>query len=259
MLEYVRFFPLHDGASGLIPRGTRAEVFQQIFDVFLLLGILVTLVVIGYMLYTAYRYRDGNGTHEFDPPKLGELPTGSGHGGGKLRTSFLMSGIIVVSLVLWTYGTLLYVEDDGTTEAKDAMQVEVVGSQFNWKFIYPNGHESSTLRVPEGKTVQLTVTSTDVFHTFGVPELRVKTDAIPGQQTDTWFIADETGTYEVRCFELCGAGHSYMTADVVVMERGEYQSWYESTNSSANDNSAANDSTKRTATQGTNRTTTGSA
>ncbi|SIR83341.1 cytochrome c oxidase subunit 2 [Haladaptatus litoreus] len=243
MLEQIRFLPLHDGVSGLIPRGTRAEVFQQIFGVFLLLGILVTVVVIGYMLYTAYRYRDGNGTHEFDPPKLGELPTESGDG-RKLLFSFSLSAIIVVSLVLWTYGTLLYVEDDTSVENQDSMQVEVVGSQFNWEFVYPNGHESSTLRVPEGKTVHLTVTSTDVFHTFGVPELRVKTDAIPGQQTDTWFVADETGTYEVRCFELCGAGHSYMTADVVVMERSEYESWYESTNSPATSSTAnsANDS-----------------
>ncbi|WP_266079933.1 cytochrome c oxidase subunit II [Haladaptatus caseinilyticus] len=248
MVGFGRLVPLHDGASGLIPRGTRAEVFEQIFGVFLLLGILVTVVVIGYMLFTAYKYRDGNGTHEFDPPTLGELPTGDSHGSKKLRLSFFLSAIIVVSLVLWTYGTLLYVEDDTTVEAKDAMQVEVVGSQFNWKFVYPNGHESTTLRVPEGKTVQLTVTSTDVFHTFGVPELRVKTDAIPGQQTDTWFIADETGTYEVRCFELCGAGHSYMTADVVVMERDEYRSWYDGTNESGSDstNNTSNNSTNRT-------------
>ncbi len=247
MPGYVRLFPLHDGVGGLIPRGTRAEVFQQIFGVFLLLGVLVSVVVIGYMLYTAYKYRDGNETHDFDPPKLGELPTGGGGGGAKLRTSFLLSAIIVVSLVLWTYGTLLYVEDDTTTEAKDAMTVEVVGSQFNWQFVYPNGHESSTLRVPEGKTVRLSVTSTDVFHTFGVPELRVKTDAIPGQRTDTWFVADETGTYEVRCFELCGAGHSYMTADVVVMEPDQYESWYENTTSSANDSAnSSNDSANHT-------------
>jgi cytochrome c oxidase subunit 2 len=83
--------------------------------------------------------------------------------------------------------------------------------------------------VPENRSVRLVVTSDDVFHNFGIPELRVKTDAIPGQETETWFRANETGTYTAQCYELCGAGHSFMTADVVVMEPEEYESWYEST------------------------------
>jgi cytochrome c oxidase subunit 2 len=91
----------------------------------------------------------------------------------------------------------------------------------------------------------LHVTSDDVFHTFGVPELRVKTDAIPGQYTDTWFRANRTGTYEARCFELCGAGHSYMTAEVVVMPPDEFREWYESTGNGTADagetNASAND------------------
>ncbi len=76
--------------------------------------------------------------------------------------------------------------------------------------------------------VNIEVTSTDVFHNFGVPALRVKTDAIPGQTTNTWFIAEETGTYEAACYELCGAGHSYMTAQVEVMPQDEFEEWYAS-------------------------------
>ncbi|WP_227356956.1 cytochrome c oxidase subunit II [Haladaptatus salinisoli] len=237
MVGYVRLLPLHGKGSGLIPRGTRAEVFQQIFGVFLLLGVLVGAVVIGYACYAAYKYRDGNGSHEFAPPALGELPSES-EGGRKLIYSFSLSAIIVVSLVLWTYGTLLYVEDDSTATRENALEVKVVGSQFSWTFVYPNGHESDTLRVPRDRPVKLTVTSSDVFHTFGVPELRVKTDAIPGQRTDTWFVGDETGTHEARCFELCGAAHSYMTAEVVVMEPDEYRAWYATTNNSTTDGNA---------------------
>ncbi|WP_227376963.1 cytochrome c oxidase subunit II [Haladaptatus halobius] len=255
MAGYIRLFPLQGEADGLIPRGTRAEVFQQIFDVFLVLGVLVGVVVIGYMVYTAYKYRDGNGSREFTPPTLGELPSGS-EGGQKLAYSFSLSAIIVISLVLWTYGTLLYVEGDPAAENPDALEVEVVGSQFSWTFVYPNGHESDTLRVPQGKEVKLTVTSTDVFHTFGVPELRVKTDAIPGQQTDTWFIGDETGTYEARCFELCGAGHSYMTAEVVVMEPSEYQAWYANTSNSTSNATTSGNTTTNDSTTTTNNSTT---
>nr|WP_240318908.1 cytochrome c oxidase subunit II [Halorussus rarus] len=206
-------------------------MFQRIFTVFLVLGTLVGVVVIGYMVYNAYKYRDGDGRSvDDDVPDLGELPSGGG-GGRKLFVSFGLSTVIVVSLIAWTYGTLLYVEADSPGEGERGLEVEVVGFRFGWEFVYPNGHTASTLRVPAGETVRLNVTSDDVFHTFGVPGLRVKTDAIPGQRTDTWLETNETGTYEARCFELCGRGHSYMTAEVVVMEPDEYESWYANTTS----------------------------
>lgn len=216
--------------SGVVPRGTRVDVFQQIFTVFLILGTLVGVVVIGYMVYNALKNLD-DGSEHGDALRVGELPTGGG-GGRKLFVSFGLSAIIVVSLIAWTYGTLLYVEQDPPAERADGVEIEVVGFRFGWTFVYPNGHETNTLRVPQGETVRLTVTSRDVFHTFGIPDLRVKTDAIPGQRTETWFEAEERGTYEVRCFELCGAGHSYMTADVRVMRPDEYDAWYANTSSS---------------------------
>lgn len=211
--------------AGIVPRGTRAEVFQRIYVAFLILGTLVGVVVISYMLWKAYKYRDGAGHDEVDVdrPELGEIPTGGG-GGRKLFLSFGLSTIIVVSLVVWTYGTLLFVE---TPAEEDELTVEVVGHQFYWEFIYPNGHSTqNTLRVPEDERIRLRVTSADVFHNFGVPELRAKTDAIPGQYTDTWFIAEETGEYAAHCYELCGSGHSYMDATVQVMPQDEYESWY---------------------------------
>jgi cytochrome c oxidase subunit 2 len=217
--------------SGIVPRGTRTFVFNRIFEVFLALGTLVGVVVIGYMLYNAYKYRDRDGRtdEEVDRPELGELPTGSG-GGKKLFTSFALSTVIVVSLIAWTYGTLLYVEEGPSPE--EAMVVEVEGYQFGWDFVYPNGHTSNVLRVPADRPVRLEVTSRDVFHNFGIPALKVKSDAIPEQETETWFTADETGNYTAQCYELCGAGHSYMTADVVVMEPDEYREWYAGTNNS---------------------------
>jgi cytochrome c oxidase subunit 2 len=221
--------------SGLIPRGTRVFVFDRIFTVFLVLGTLVGVVVIGYMLYNAYRYRDTGEADDVDRPVLGELPEGGGKG-KKLFTSFALSAVVVISLVAWTYGTLLYVEE-GPSQA-EALEIDVEGYQFGWRFTYPNGHvEDSTadgkLRVPADRAVRLRVTSADVFHNFGIPEQKVKTDAIPGQTSETWFEAEETGTYMANCYELCGAGHSYMTAQVVVMEPDDYREWYRNTNGSA--------------------------
>lgn len=219
--------------SGIIPRGSRAFVFERIFVVFLALGTLVGVIVIGYMLYNAYKYRERDGRPakgDGDRPSLGELPTGSG-GGTKLFTSFFLSTVVVVSLIGWTYGTLLYVEEGPSAE--EAMVVEVEGFQFGWSFTYPNGHTTETLRVPVDQPVRLEVTSRDVFHNFGIPAMKVKSDAIPGQETETWFVAERTGNYTAKCYELCGAGHSYMTAPVVVMEPDAYEAWYETTGTEA--------------------------
>ncbi|MFC7068340.1 cytochrome c oxidase subunit II [Halobaculum lipolyticum] len=225
---------LHTGGGGLVPRGTRVQVFDSIFEVFLALGTLVGVVVLGYMVVKAYQYRAAADHDDGDVsrPVLGELPRGS-EGGGKLFVSFGMSAIIVVSLVAWTYLTLLYVEDPGRSAADpDAIEVEVIGAQFSWTFVYPNGHRTNVLRAPAGTDVHLSVTSRDVFHNFGVPGLRVKSDAIPGQTTETWFVADEPGTYAAHCYELCGSGHSFMDTEVVIMEPDDYEAWYANTSAS---------------------------
>jgi cytochrome c oxidase subunit 2 len=222
-----------------------AEVFQRIFLVFLGLGTLVGTVVISYTLYNAYKYRyreDADPRPDADRPELGEVPEGGGKG-KKLFLSFGLSAIIVLSLVAWTYGALVMVEDGGVAQAEgdvDSIDVRVEGYQFGWEFIYPNGHVEDSeaggkLYVPRNTVVNLTVTSQDVHHNFGVPDLRVKSDAIPGQTTDAWFVAEETGTHTANCYELCGQGHSYMDAEVVVMEEAQFQDWYANTTGSETD------------------------
>ncbi len=216
--------------SGIVPDGGRDEIFRTIFVVFLVLGTIVGVVVIGYMLYNGYKFRDRgdrDGDDGIDRPELGELPEGGG-GGRKLALSLLLSAVVVISLIAWTWVALVDVETQAA-ETDDSLDIRVEGYQFGWEFVYPNGNTSGTLRVPANTTVQLTVTSRDVFHNFGIPAFKMKTDAIPGQTTDTWFQPNETGTYQAQCFELCGAGHSAMNANVSVMEPDAYERWYANT------------------------------
>jgi cytochrome c oxidase subunit 2 len=216
----------------------QAEVFSELFTVFLAVGTVVGIVVITYTLYHAYKYRDtreeeaeaeaGDG---FDAPQLGELPAGQEGGKSKkLFLSFGLSAIIVVSVVVYSYSLLLYVEEG--PEVESDMDVDVTGIQFAWLFEYPNGQTSTaTMRVPAGEnhTIGLRVTSNDVWHAFRANDLRVKADAIPGETSRTWFIADEPGTYRIDCLELCGASHSQMTGEIVVMEPDEFNEWYDGT------------------------------
>jgi cytochrome c oxidase subunit 2 len=229
------------GPAQLVPEGSRAAVFQQIYVVFLVLGTAVGVIVIAYMLWKAWKYRAAaDHGDDADRPQLGELPSGGG-GGRKLFLSFSLSAIVVLSLISWTYMTLLSVENpEPIQEEEEPLTIRVVGHTFFWEFIYPNGESvNDTLRVPEDRRVRLVVTSADVFHNFGIPELRAKTDAIPGQETSTWFLAEDTGTYQANCYELCGPGHSHMTATVQVVPESEFDSWYQSMGDPPVDDTAA--------------------
>jgi len=208
---------------------TRVDVFEEIFLVFLGLGTLVGVVVIAYTLYNAYKYRDDGSRDDENTPTLGELPTG-GKGGKKLFLSFGLSAIIVISLVIWTYGMLLYVEDGPDNPGEDAIEIEVVGNGFAWFFEYENGAETTgTMHVPPDTPVWIEVTSGDVWHSFGISDLRVKADAIPGEHDQTWFVAEEAGeSHEIECFELCGDQHTSMVGTLEVAESEEaFEEWLE--------------------------------
>jgi cytochrome c oxidase subunit 2 len=227
-----------------------AEVFDRIFVVFLGLGTLVGVVVIAYTLYNAYKYRYReyeDPAPDADRPEVGELPQGGGKG-KKLFLSFGLSAFIVLSLVAWTYGALVAVENgpqDAVEDGADPLEIQVEGFQFGWQYTYPNGHRTGTLHVPEDRMVVVNVTSRDVMHNFGIPDFRVKTDAIPGETTEAWFVADETGTYSANCYELCGVGHSQMNSEVVVMNQTAYEEWYAGTegDESASESATGNETT----------------
>jgi cytochrome c oxidase subunit 2 len=107
-----------------------------------------------------------------------------------------------------------------------ALDVYVQGKQWMWKFAYPGGPSAvDVLRVPAGRPVRLLITSRDVIHSFFVPALRVKQDALPGRYTQTWFNAERPGRYEIFCAEYCGLSHSGMRAELVVMPVEEFDQW----------------------------------
>ena len=230
----------------------QAEVFDEIFFVFLALGTLVGTIVVAYTLWNVYKYRDDGGEpkESFDAPEVGELPTGQGGPKAKkLFLSFGLSAIVVISLVVYAYGILLYVEE-GPDAAEDNIEITVEGYQYNWDYEYPNGHtETGELIVPADTRIDITVTSRDVWHNFGSSELRIKTDAIPGDTNTNWFsVSSEEvqaqggeATYRVECFELCGPGHSAMKGQITVIPQDEWETWYEGTegDDSANGNASA--------------------
>jgi cytochrome c oxidase subunit 2 len=127
------------------------------------------------------------------------------------------------------------VYDLGRAPRKDALQVEVTGFRFGWRFAYldeeyakPDGKPlavSDDLHVPVGKEVAIYLESPDVIHSFWVPKLAGKTDVIPGRTNRMWFKADEPGTYSGQCAELCGIGHAGMRFQVIAVSQAEFDTW----------------------------------
>ncbi|HEX6270313.1 MAG TPA: cytochrome c oxidase subunit II [Anaerolineales bacterium] len=108
----------------------------------------------------------------------------------------------------------------------DAIVVKVTGIQWSWNFEYPAyGVLSDELHLPVGKQVLLQMTSTDVIHSFWVPEFRVKQDLVPGRITELRITPTLEGNYKVRCAELCGTSHAYMEKPVVISSQEGFDAW----------------------------------
>jgi cytochrome c oxidase subunit II len=171
------------------------------------------LLIFGTALWFTIRFRrrgEGEKTPEVQPHHWHEA---------------LFVGVPLVIFLAWfAIGFRQFVEL--STPPAGAMDVFVQGKKWMWKFAYQGGPSSlDVLRVPAGRPVRLLITSRDVIHSFFVPELRVKQDALPGRYTQTWFNADRPGRYQVFCAEYCGLSHSGMLAELVVMPADEFDAW----------------------------------
>jgi cytochrome c oxidase subunit 2 len=114
-------------------------------------------------------------------------------------------------------------------------ELQVTAKQFNWEIVYPGADRKfgtpddvkfdNDLHVPVNKVVRIHLQSSDVIHSFFLPNLRLKQDAVPGRSILVWFEATKPGKYELPCAELCGFGHSGMKGWLFVDTPEEYQKW----------------------------------
>ena len=114
-------------------------------------------------------------------------------------------------------------------------ELQVAAKQFNWDVVYPGADGKfgtdddvkfdNDLHVPVNKVVRVHLSSKDVIHSFFLPNLRLKQDAVPGRTILVWFEATKPGKYEIPCAELCGFGHSGMKGWLYVHTPEEYAKW----------------------------------
>lgn len=193
--------------------------------IFWITGVAFVLVEIGILWFMwKYRAREGHKakyTH------------------GHLGAEIIWTAIPAITMVfLGVYsGTIWAGIRSPDSFPEDALTISVVAKQFEWNVTYPGadrelGNEDDfTIRnrfeIPVGEPVIVRLEAEDVIHSFFIPELRVKQDAVPGMTIPIWFEATRTGEFQIACAELCGLGHYRMRARVVVHEADSFDSWYD--------------------------------
>jgi cytochrome c oxidase subunit 2 len=131
---------------------------------------------------------------------------------------------IVIVVVLFILGFTVYMKMN--VVPKDALEIKVTAQRWLWTFDYPGGTNSvNELVVPAGKPIKLLMSSTDVIHSFFVPDFRVKMDVLPNRYSTAWFDAPNPGEHNILCAEYCGKGHSEMMGKVRVVSEREYAEW----------------------------------
>ena len=114
---------------------------------------------------------------------------------------------LALFLIVFVWGALLYFRI--YNPPANSMNIYIVGKQWMWKAEHPGGqHEINALHVPTGQPIQLTMISQDVFHSFSIPDFRIKREVIPGRYSTVWFEATTPGTYHIFCTQYCGTKHS---------------------------------------------------
>ncbi len=195
----------------------QAVGIDWLFDLhFKVIAFLFALIV-GFMVYSIVVFRRKKGDTEDGDHIEGNTPLE------------IIWTIVPLGVVL--YFSFLGAQVLGDVERVDplALEVDVIGSQWAWRFEYPDYDVvSTTLVLPVDQQTVLRLSSTDVIHSFWVPEFRIKQDVLPGDMVrDMRITPTETGEFTTRCAELCGTQHAYMTAPVIIMEEADFASWLE--------------------------------
>jgi cytochrome c oxidase subunit II len=238
------------GANGISPEDGGSPNANDIHTLFLIvlgIGAVIFLLVEGLLIYSIIRFRRRRGGPE--PAMVhGNTPL---EVGWTIGAAVIVAGIAAVTFVFLPniknppnssqngLQQLAGIEFASLEQPKPpngkALRINVVGQQYIWRYDYIAARPRLTenrpvfsyyeMVVPTNTTVVLQINSADVAHSWWIPSLGGKADAIPGHNNYTWFKISKPGTYHGQCAELCGNNHADMRAEVVAVPPDKYQAW----------------------------------
>jgi cytochrome c oxidase subunit II len=223
----------------------QAEDTQTLYLIILVIAAIVFAGVEGVLIYCMFRYRARKGR-----------VAAQIHGNTRLEIGWTVgAAVILVFLTVATFVMLPGIKDPAASDIDingnaiasnaafastdqdapprgEAMNIDVDGMQYAWRFSYPRLDDKKVfsfteLYVPVGMTITLDIRSNDVQHSWWIPALGGKMDALPGYTNKTWFKVTEPGEWHGQCAELCGRNHANMYASVKALPYPEWKAWYD--------------------------------
>ena len=236
------------GAGLILPEAgpsQNAQDTRTLYAIILVLGVIVFVGVEGVLFYCLFKYRARKGR-----------VAAQIHGNTRLEIGWTVgAAVILVFLTIATFVMLPGIKNPAASDIDangnpvaanaafaatdqdappegESMNIKVDGMQYAWQFTYPNNGDKpvftfTDMYVPVGMTITLDIGSNDVQHSWWIPELGGKMDALPGYTNKTWFKVTEEGTFKGQCAELCGRNHANMYARVIALPFEEWKAWYD--------------------------------
>ena len=215
------------GLSPIFPNPVSANG-QDIYNTYIGISIPALIIFVGVeaaLLWVVVRYRRSSQPAGYVPPQV--------HGHTGLEIAWTIAPLIVV-LAIAVY-SFVELQRDFQPIQNQQMNVVIKGHQFGWEYDYDNGvvvHQDGTLAadvtpfvVPTHTLIKLEFQGQDVIHSWWVPAISGKTDAVPGYSNFSWLKIDQPGRWRGECAELCGVGHATMQIIVQAMDEPEWENW----------------------------------
>lgn len=208
------------------PAGPSAREIVPLYWIMFGVAVVVLAIVVGALIWSGIKFRERPG-----------VAAQQVHGNNLLELAWtVIPTIIVVTFSILSFQRLLVLNDVDTGAD---MTIKVHARQWTFGFEYPRSYKDASFMTRDGKTltaaqelhipvntkIKLEITSEDVIHSFWIPNLGGKKDAVPGRTTTLSLEADRAGTFKGQCFEFCGQGHADMLLIVVAQTPSEYAAW----------------------------------
>jgi len=212
------------------------ERITEFHDLLLIIITLITIFVLGLLLYVMYRFAE----------KRSPTPSRTTHNTTIEVLWTVVPVIILVIIAIPSFKLLYYVD-----RVEDAdMTIKAIGHQWYWSYEYPDDgnftfdaimvatedlkegqnrllETDNYVVLPVDTKIRLLITAADVLHSFALPAMGIKMDAIPGRINETWVEITREGTFYGQCSEICGTGHSFMPIAVKAVSKADYAAWVE--------------------------------
>lgn len=187
---------------------------------------IVVILVIGALLAGAIWHRPGQGWTAGDRTALQPHHAGLNW----LWIGVGISTLVLLASIVWTVKVLAQIR---APAAAPAVTIAITARQWWWQLRYLDGSPArqfvtaNEIHIPTGAPVRLKLVGGDVIHSFWVPQLAGKMDAVPGQTNETWIQANRAGTYRGQCAEYCGPQHARMGIVLVAESPAAFRRWWD--------------------------------